>query len=255
MARKKKPPEHSNSERWLVSYADFMTLLFAFFTAMYAISNADTEKLQKLMKSMAGAFGGAQTAAALKPVTPESGKVPFSAQFQSDPASPVSLNIGRVTEEQVLKVIQERVEQYLVRGIDEGKVKVVISDRGLIISIDDADLFHPGAADINPKAQAMLADIGLSLVDLPNFVRVEGHTDNTPLRGGVFPSNWELSSARASRIVRFLVDKVHFPPERLSAAGYAEYRPTATNGTEQGRASNRKVDIIVLKNRLSMTEP
>jgi chemotaxis protein MotB len=254
MARKKKHEEHANHERWLVSYADFITLLFAFFTAMYAISNADTVKLQKLMESMNSAFGGSGTAKA-KPVMAASATQPFAPQFQAAAGSPVSLNIGRVTEEQVLKVIQARVEKYLVRGIDEGKVKVVISDRGLIISISDDDLFKPGAADINPKALPMLNDIGLSLVDLPNFVRVEGHTDNTPLRGGAFPSNWELSSARASRIVRFLADKVRFPPERLCAAGYGEYRPSTTNGSEQGRASNRKVEIIVLKNRLSLTEP
>ncbi len=255
MARKKKPEEHVNHERWLVSYADFITLLFAFFTAMYAISNADTEKLQKLMKSMAGAFGNEAAAAKVKPVMASTPSQPFNPQFQAAPGSPVSLNIGRVTEEQVLKVIQERVEKYLVRGIDEGKVKVIISDRGLIISIADEDLFQPGAADINPRAYPMLSDIGLSLVDLPNFVRVEGHTDNTPVRGGVFPSNWELSSSRASRIVRFLADKVHFPPERLCAAGYGEYRPSSTNGTPQGRAANRKIEIIVLKNRLSLTEP
>jgi chemotaxis protein MotB len=254
MARRKKPPEHVNHERWLVSYADFITLLFAFFTAMYAISNADTAKLQKLMQSMASAFGGPEAGKA-KPVMGASASQPFSPQFQAAPGSPVSLNIGRVTEEQVLKVIQDRVEKYLVRGIDEGKVKVVISDRGLIISIADEDLFRSGSAEINPAAYPMLSDIGLSLVDLPNYVRVEGHTDNTPVGGGPYPTNWELSSARASRIVRFLADRVRFPPERLCATGYGEYRPASTNGTPQGRAANRKVEIIVLKNRLSLTEP
>lgn len=253
MARKKKHEEHVNHERWLVSYADFITLLFAFFTAMYAISNADTAKLQKLMESMAGAFGGG--AAKTRPVMQAAATQPFTAQFQATPSSPVSLNIGRVTEEQVLKVIQERVEKYLVRGIDDGKVKVVISDRGLIISITDEELFQPGGADINPKSNAMLTDIALSLVDLPNYVRIEGHTDNTPVRGGAYPSNWELSSARASRIVRLFVDRAGFPPERMSAAGYGEYRPSSSNGTEQGKAANRKVEIIVLKNRLSLTEP
>lgn len=252
MARKKKPPEHANHERWLVSYADFITLLFAFFTTMYAISTADTAKLQKLMQSMQGAFGGTAPASSLMP---EPGKVPFAPQFQSPAAKNASsLNVGRV-EEDVFQVVQQKIEHYLVKGVKEGSVRVIVSDRGLIIRINDAELFRPGEATIDPKGHKLLEEIALSLVDLPNFVRVEGHTDHTPVRSARFPSNWELSSARASGIVRWFVEKHRFPAERLCAAGYGEYRPASSNGTEEGRAANRRVEIIVLKNRLALTEP
>ncbi len=252
MARKKKPEEHTNHERWLVSYADFITLLFAFFTTMYAISTADTAKLQKLMQSMQGAFGGApQTSRLLN----EAGKVPFTPQFQMIAADkPVSLNVGRV-EEDLFRSVQDRISRFLVRGIADGRVRVVISDRGLIICIADRELFAPGEAELNPKAQPMLDEIALSLLDLGNYVRVEGHTDNTPVHNGRFPSNWELSSDRATRIVRYFMEKHGFPPSRLCAAGYGEYRPSAPNATPEGRAANRRVEIVVLKNRLALTEP
>ncbi|MBI5419476.1 MAG: OmpA family protein [Deltaproteobacteria bacterium] len=253
MARKKKPPEHANHERWLVSYADFITLLFAFFTTMYAISTADTAKLQKLMHSMQGAFGGAASKAT--PVMPETGKTPFSPEFQAISVSrPASYNVGRA-EQDVFRIVQQRIEKFLVKGISEGAVRIIVSDRGLIISISDSDLFRPGEAEINPKAREMLEEIALSLVDLPNFVRVEGHTDNQPVRSKQFPSNWELSSARASRLVRWFAEKYKFPPDRLCAAGYGEFRPAAGNNTEAGRAANRRLEIVVLRNRLALTEP
>jgi chemotaxis protein MotB len=252
MARKKKPEEHANHERWLVSYADFITLLFAFFTTMYAISTADTAKLQKLMQSMQGAFGGAGKTAR---ILPEAGRVPFAPQFQAIAAeTPASLNVGRV-EEDVFRRVQEKMANFLVRGIDEGKVRVIVSDRGLIIRIADNEIFAAGDAEINPKAKPLLDDIALSLVELPNFLRVEGHTDDTPVRSARFPSNWELSSARAAQIVRYFAEKHRFPPDRMCASGYGEFRPSAPNATPEGRAANRRVEIVVLKNRLSLTEP
>ncbi len=254
MARRRKAEEHANHERWLVSYADFITLLFAFFTTMYAISTADTVKLQKLMQSMQGAFGGG-SAKAIK-VMPEAGRTPFSAEIPAIPfgSAPVGFNVA-LTEEEVFRSVQSRIEKYLVRGTSEGKVRVVVSDRGLIISVSDTDLFRPGEAEINPKAFEMLGEIALSLIDMPNFVRIEGHTDNIPVKSAAYPSNWELSTARASRIVRWFIEKRGFPPDRLSAAGFGEFRPAAGTDTEAGRAANRRIEIVVLRNRLALTEP
>lgn len=250
MARKKKPEEHANHERWLVSYADFITLLFAFFTTMYAISTADTAKLQKLVGSMQGAFGGKVTK-----VLPESGKTPFATEIPNiSLGTPLAFNVSR-TETDDFHGIQDRIGKYMVKGIDEGKVLVIVSDRGLIIRLFEEGLFRPGDAELNPAAAGILDELALSLIDIPNFVRIEGHTDNVPVKSARFPSNWELSTARASRIVRWFVDRHHFPPERLSAGGFGQYRPAATNSTAEGRRANRRVEIIVLRNRFAITEP
>jgi chemotaxis protein MotB len=250
MARKKKPEEHANHERWLVSYADFITLLFAFFTAMYAISNADSAKLQKLVGSMQGAFGGEVTK-----ILPEAGKTPFATEMPSvSLGTPLAFNVSR-TEADVFHGIQDRISKYLVKGIDEGKILVIVSDRGLVIRLSEDEVFRPGDAEINPAAAEVLDELALSLVDIPNFVRIEGHTDAVPVQSARFPSNWELSTARASRIVRWFIERKHFPAERLSAGGYGEYRPAATNSTEEGRRTNRRVEIIVLRNRFAITEP
>lgn len=253
MARKKKPEEHANHERWLVSYADFITLLFAFFTTMYAISTADTAKLQKLMESMQGAFGGSAVKA-IK-VLPEAGKVPFAAEMPNvSLGTPLGFNVAR-TDADVLRDVQARIGKFLVKGIDEGSVRVIVSDRGLIIRLSEDGLFRPGEAEIEPGAAEILNDLALSLIDIPNFVRIEGHTDAVPVHSSRFPSNWELSTARASRIVRWFIERQHFPPDRLSAAGFGEYRPAATNSTKEGRRANRRVEIIVLKNCFAITEP
>lgn len=250
MARKKKPEEHANHERWMVSYADFVTLLFAFFTTMYAISTADSAKLQKLVGSMQGAFGGEVTK-----ILPESGKSPFTTEISNPSLGvPLAFNVAG-TEADVFRAIQSRIGMYLVKGIDEGKVLVIVSDRGLVIRLSEDGLFQPGDAEINTAAGGILNELALSLIDIPNFVRIEGHTDTVPVKSGRYPSNWELSTARASRIVRWFIERQHFPPERLSAGGYGEYRPAATNSTVEGRAANRRVEIIVLKNRLAVTEP
>ncbi|GAB4361551.1 MAG: flagellar motor protein MotB [Deltaproteobacteria bacterium] len=253
MARRKKPEEHANHERWLVSYADFITLLFAFFTTMYAISTADTAKLEKLIRSMQGAFGG--EGGAIASLAPEGGNAPFSNDFPVIPiSSPTGINVG-ITEGAVFRKVERSLSSYLVKGISEGAVRIIISDRGLVIRISDRELFPPGKAEIHPSARKLLDDIALSLVELPNFVRVEGHTDNRPVRSALYPSNWELSAARASGVVRWFVEKRGFPPNRICAAGYGSHRPIVSNDTEEGRAANRRVEIIVLKNRLALTEP
>jgi len=250
MARKKKPEEHANHERWLVSYADFITLLFAFFTAMFAISTADSAKLLKMVGSMQGAFGGK-----VSKILPESGKTPFSAAMPNvSLGTPLAFNVTR-TEADVFRGVQDRIEKYMVKGVDEGKVLVIVSERGLIIRLSEEGLFRPGEAEINPAEAGILDALALSLLDIPNFVRIEGHTDTVPVKSARFPSNWELSTARASRIVRWFIERQHFPPERLSAGGYGEHRPAATNSTVEGRRTNRRVEIIVLKNRFAVTEP
>jgi chemotaxis protein MotB len=130
-----------------------------------------------------------------------------------------------------------------------------MDSRGLIVSLGEVGFFDSGSDGIKPEGRTLLDTLATSLMTLDNQIRVEGHTDDVPIHTGRFPSNWELSTARATSVVSYLVLKFGLSPERLSAAGYAEFRPTASNDTEEGRARNRRVDILVMDPRYAMAEP
>ena len=239
----KKRVHHANHERWLISYADFITLLFAFFVVLFASSQADKKKQAQVAEAVKAAFtelgvfdpasktlsvahdGGAASNASKKPAV-----VPMPSQQ---------------TLEQLKKSIDKLVADQVGQGrLPSGSVTARITLDGLVISLHDAGFFASGSADVNPGSLHILSTI----VDaLPNrAVRVEGHTDNVPIHTLQFATNWELSTARASAIARFILDKGHFDPTLLSAAGYAEFHPVAKNDTEAGRTENRRVDIILL---------
>jgi chemotaxis protein MotB len=217
-------------ERWLVSYADFVTLLFAFFTVLYASSTVDTTKLEAVGDSIQQVFAGP----ALNPVAnvaPRPVVIPETPQPQPG-------------EELV------RVEQQLLRDladeIAEGRVSLTQDARGLVISIREAGSFATGSADLPPKATALFSILGSRLRVVPNAVRVEGHTDDVPIHTSRYESNWQLSTARATVVVAFLIQEAGLDPGRLSAAGYAEFRPLAANDSPEHRATNRRVDLVVL---------
>ena len=238
---RKKQEAHENHERWLVSYADFITLLFAFFVVMFAISQVDVAKLGRFVESMNIAFdfpipsttpiqgGGTQGSASGKPsIVPAKSIIP----------EPVTTR--RSVE--MCKAINDR-----VRGSDlEGKVSVRLSKRGVIVSLSESSFFEAGATEVRPEALPKLRAIGELLKPGRIPIVVEGHTDNTPMHTAMFPSNWELSTWRATRIVSFFIDNLGYDPARLAAAGYAQYRPVADNSTPEGRAANRRVDLVIL---------
>ncbi|HEU4401933.1 MAG TPA: flagellar motor protein MotB [Candidatus Polarisedimenticolia bacterium] len=239
--RKKKPPEHENHERWLVSYADFITLLFAFFVVMFAISQVDVQKMGRFVESMNIAFDFPIPAEA--PIQGGGTQGPHSGKPTIVPSKsmiPEPVTTRRSVE--MCKQIDER-----VRGSElEGKVHTRLSKRGVVVSLREGAFFDPGEADIKPDALSKLRAIGELLEPGSIPIIVEGHTDNTPIHTPQFPSNWELSTARAAKIVAYLIDELHYDPQRLSIAGYAEYRPVAENDTSEGRAANRRVDLVVL---------
>ncbi len=279
MARKKKSEEHVNHERWLVSYADFITLLFAFFTTLYAISSVDAQKMGKMVMSMRASFdgnlfspggkslalgpgmGGVGTAPIAKDVVQDL-RVPQNAQARDAAlrklkelkANFVPLSDGG--SGRTLGSFKSQVDSLV--GEEALKRKSVITrleGRGLVISLGEGGFFDSGSDQIKPAGLALLDTIATSLITVANHIRIEGHTDNVPIRNSRFPSNWELSTARATVIVAHLLDKFGLSPERVSAAGYAEYRPVASNDAEEGRARNRRVDIIVLNPRYADAEP
>ncbi len=221
-----------------MSYADFVTLLLAFFVTMYAISTVDAKKLERAVSAFQDAFpdrtGGAH------------GVLPGSRAATPGPAA---LPKG---ESELLNV--EARLFYRLRAIGEDRVELTRDHRGLVISVRETGSFPLGRADLGEHARALFGEIGRSLADLPNGVRVEGHTDDVPIHNGRFSSNWELSTARATAVVAFLVEQVGIAPNRLSAAGYAEFHPRAANDTPEHRARNRRVDIVVLNARTEHTE-
>ena len=222
--KRKHKEDHDNPDRWLVSYADFITLLFAFFTTMYAISQVDDGKLKIFTGSMRSAFKSSEQ----QSITPViEGLVPVTPEMAS-------------------------VEHELRGAINALKSKEDIEinrdERGLVLSIGDNVLFDVGRAAVRPDAESSIAAVAAVLQKIPNPIVIEGHTDNLPLHDPRSPyaSNWELSTARATQVLDHLLRLYHLPPERLSASGYAEFRPKATNATPEGRARNRRVDVIIL---------
>jgi chemotaxis protein MotB len=239
--RKRKHPEHVNHERWLVSYADFITLLFAFFTTLYAISTVDQQKVGKLVYSMRTAFN-LEFFPSDHGVTgyPQSNPQPVM-QTQASPASDQG---GGDSRERYAKLARE-LEQLAKLPQLAGGIEVRVEKRGIVISLTEAAFFGSGKADVRDSALSALGTVADKLHGQGLEVVIEGHTDNAPVRGGRYASNWELSAARATAVVGVFLDKHGHDAHRLTAAGYAEHRPVADNSTPEGRARNRRVDIVV----------
>jgi chemotaxis protein MotB len=231
-------------ERWLVSYADFITLLFAFFVVLYAFAKADQKKQIQVSAAINSAFRSLSIAPALI------GNRPNDARTQS-PVSAASryLAMEFATAKKVqadLEYIRSDLKRRLSAQITRGTVSIELGRDGLVIRLREAGFFNSGSAIPLPATEATLSQIAESLAGTPYDVRVEGHTDIVPIHNFEFDSNWELSSARATRIARLLLQMHTIAPEQLSAAGYAEYHPVASNYTAEGRAENRRVDLVVM---------
>lgn len=247
MARKKKHEEHENHERWLVSYADFITLLFAFFVVMYAISSVNEGKYRVLSDSLISAFKVAPKN--MEPIqVGKEEKSPGAKDAISKPKIPLPmLGKGEGSDGKSLAKIASKIEQAMAGLIAKGLVSVKKSKLWLEVEINTNILFPSGSAHLQEEAKPALSEIAQILRDFPNPVRVEGFTDNKPINTVVFPSNWELSSARSSSVVHLFMDN-GVSPERMAAVGYGEYKPFDDNTTEDGRNRNRKVVIVILNN-------
>lgn len=263
MARQKKHEKEPNHERWLVSYADFITLLFAVFVTLYAMGQSDRKKVEEVMKSLRESFGFTVTGSAPTPAVIESMDIRVMPSLSPDLANKGrnqgksdSKGKGKVrAEEKDFRQIKASIEAYLVKNGAQEKVNVGINRRGLVVSLKEAGFFDSGSAIVKQSAYPLLSKVAESLAGFSNGVRVEGHTDNVPMSSAMFPSNWELSTARATNIVHFLTKSYDFDPEAISAAGYGEYRPIADNATNDGRSKNRRVDIVLLSEEGGRAEP
>lgn len=241
---KKKHEEHENHERWLVSYADFITLLFAFFVVMYSVSAVNEGKFRTVSESIK---------AALNPFpAPPTSMQPF-VMGDNKPASvnPPLLD----AKEPVIRRIRDIVKSMLQTS--QADRAPIVEDRAgeLVLTIPDAVLFKSGEASLLPEALPFLKALADVLVELNKQVRVEGHADNVPIRTVQFPSNWELSATRAVMIVRVLSELYGVPSYTLSAVGYADARPVTDNLTPEHRAMNRRVEIAILKQKDARRPP
>lgn len=198
--------------RWVVSYADFVTMLLALFMVMYAVSRVDNQKLTDFQNKMSKTFAGQ----------------PNVTKYQA------------AKQAQVEKIIKDNLSQ-------SKSVKLLKTEKGLVIRVNNKVLFDEGSAQIKPQAQKTLDEITKVLTKIENPVIIEGHTDSTPIKNTKFPSNWELSTARSTNIISYIVKNSKVSPKRLCAVGYGEYMPTGNNTTISGRNLNRRVDIIVLE--------
>jgi chemotaxis protein MotB len=233
MARKKKHPEHVNHERWLVSYADFITLLFAFFVVMFATSQVDTQKVGRFTESFSKAVG--------IEVFPESGKSLLGGNSAKDAATIAGK--GDMSLPIELEELRSAMEQK-AKKLELVGVQVIIRRNEIVLRLADNVVFASGTDEIQPAARAVLGRMADDLKTRKVDIRVEGHTDDKPIKTARFRSNWDLSTSRATAVV---VDFANagIQPERLSAAGYGEFHPVGTNATPEGRAANRRVDIVV----------
>jgi chemotaxis protein MotB len=261
MAKKKE--EHKESaERWLISYADFITLLMVFFVVMYSMSKVDQVKFYQLAQSLNSALiGGTGT---LDTGSAETGvifPIDLSVLDQIDPEELVAMVIeqeaaAQAEEEEISQLleIEHRLAAYFVRENLNSYIYMTIDSRGLVVSLNATVLFDPGSAVIKPEMADILVDVGGIIDTLDNFIRVEGHTDNVPIGNSQYKSNWDLSTARATNVLELFIDRVGIKPEKLVAAGYSEYRPIASNDTPEDRSKNRRVDMIILSSKYNEFE-
>lgn len=240
--KKKKKAKAENSERWLVSYSDFMTLLMVFFVVLYSMSNVNQKKYQQLSNSMGSVFSGGATALGM------------GADSGTSSDNTGELKPLVQTEDVKLQGVEEQVNDVLNElGLGDS-VSTSIEERGLVISFNDSIFFDSAKAEIKDEMKTKLISVSKILNKIDNYIRVEGHTDNLPIKDNYFNSNWQLSSVRASNVVELLINYGEISPSRLSAVGYGEYRPISDNNTEEGRSKNRRVDILILNNKFDGTE-
>lgn len=259
MSRRKKRAGHANHERWLVSYADFITLLFAFFVVLYASSQVDKRKVGKLAMAIQVAFqemGIFQASATQIPMNLDE-PMPFS-RVQAIENLKRNATLGQVAGRPEnglgpgngsgdLEQLQHELETALSAEIGRKEVSMRRETDGLVISLREVGFFESGSAQMKAASQPAFDHIAAILRERGYRLRIEGHTDNIPIHNARFASNWELSTARATEIIRLLIVRDGFDPAALSAGGYGEYHPVATNQNAEGRAMNRRVDIVILQ--------
>lgn len=253
MARRKKTAHPENHERWLVSYADFITLLFAFFVVLFASSHADKQKARQVSASVKEAL--------------EQGHLPkafverFGRRRPPETPDPTEATLEAAPQDSTLAALAELMPSLqsltnsLAEEIESGKLSINMEPRGLVVSLKEAAFFPPAGDTINSEAYPIIQKIADSAKQLTNKILLEGHTDSTPIRNDRFRSNWDLSAARAIAMLNLMAERFAVPRERMSVSGYAETVPVAENETAEGRRKNRRVDVVFLNEFGNRSQP
>jgi chemotaxis protein MotB len=254
VSRKKRHKAHANHERWLVSYADFITLLFAFFVVLYASSQADKKKAAQVAASIKGAFqqlgvftGSATDGVGIpgSPGTPRPDLMEAPVRIikvaSASSKNPSGTGFGVDVDE-----LRRQLEAALGDEIRQHEIQMRVTPEGLVVSLREVGFFNSGQAELLDSGNATLTRIATILGGRGFEIRVEGHTDDVPVHNSRFKSNWELSTARATAVVSLLVERHGFDPSLVAAAGYSKYHPVQSNKTVEGRAANRRVDLVVV---------
>ena len=256
----KQKQKKENSERWLLTYADLITLLLALFILLFAISNVDKEKYDELSASLSSSMGGgAGVLEGSNGVLESKGdsvvdlptKAPTATPKPTKGASKTGKGDGEIAESITTQQDMKKFEQYINTILKDAGIESSTStsmvDTGLVISFTNDVFFDSGQDELKLEMKKGLSEIATMLNKIDNSIVIEGHTDNVPIvQNSVFPSNWQLSAARAANVAQYLVDHEKVDGSRISAVGYGEYRPVASNNTMAGRSKNRRVDLIVL---------
>jgi len=258
-ARRKKPAPAENHERWLISYADFITLLFAFFVVMFASSQTDKNKAQAMSDSIRNALGKDQITTAISGIlggTPGD-KQQGNAQRKGPGGSKKSTVEQNEATARIVELLPslQMLRSQLKQEIDSGMLQVSMEARGVVVSLRQAAFFPPGQDTIDAGTYATIQKLATVILAVPNKVRLEGHTDAVPIHNARYRSNWELSAARGVTMLELLSTRYNVPERRLSVGGYAETIAIATNDTPEGRAQNRRVDIVILNENGLKGEP
>lgn len=261
MGRKKKPEEHVNLERWMVSYADFMTLLFATFVVLYALAQIDLKEFNKLEESIRSAFNNVLPIDGGQNVMEGVGENILSKGMNTDNDAvipPMLEYLNPKYEKTAMQDIKSEIEDQLKEGLIKG-VAADLTDRGLIITLNDMNAFFAsGSAELTPEAIKTINNISEMIKKRFNrhLIRIEGHTDSLlPNPNGRYPSNWELSAARSASVARYMISRYSIPANLFTIIGYGSTKPLDTNDTPAGRSKNRRIEIVILKNQIAKYEP
>lgn len=244
--RRRRVHAAANHERWLVSYADFITLLFAFFVVMFANSQVDRDKIARVSESVRGALEHGRLPA------PIEGFLGRARDMKNTDRGIANASRGQI--EELIPTLQQ-LSSDLSKEVEDGKIQVELGSRGLVITTREAAFFAPAGDTINTAAYPIIEKLAATINKLPNQVRMEGHTDSTPISTPRFKSNWELSAARSIAMMELLTSRYGVPRSKVAIAGYADTVPLEPNSSAEGRARNRRVDIVILNSSGQTAEP
>ena len=231
MARKKKKPDDINTNAWMDTYADTITLLLTFFILLYSFSTTDNERLQLIAAALKGEITG----------------IPMKLEDTPDISmEDIEQGIG---EKSPYSILVEQIQEIIDKNALTNSIKVREEDSGVVLQLNENVLFDLGKADLKPESIQVLDTISTLIPSINNEIMVQGHTDNIPISSGTYKSNWELSTARAITVLRYFIETKGFDPTRFSATGYGEYKPLVDNSTDQNRAINRRVDILIVQQK------